>query len=100
MRQLVEETKEEVPGLNVGITGEPVLEHDEMLQSQKDTMLATIVSLVLCALIFIFGYKETGRPVKATLCLVIGMAYTIEADAHENDCTVEVIRSRAVKEAP
>ena len=24
-----------------------------------------------------FGYHETGRPIKATLCLVIGLAYTI-----------------------
>ena len=54
------ETQSEVPGLNVGITGEPVLEHDEMEQSQKDTTIASIVSLVFCALIFIYGYNETG----------------------------------------
>ncbi len=77
LRQLVAETQVEVPGLNVGLTGEPVLELDEMAQSQKDTMLASIVSLVLCALIFVYGYQETGRPVKATLCLVVGLAYTM-----------------------
>ena len=38
---------------------------------------ATIVSLFLCALIFIYGYNETGRPVKATLCLIIGLGYTM-----------------------
>ena len=37
IRQLMAETQGEVPGLNVGLTGEPVLEHDEMAQSQKDT---------------------------------------------------------------
>ncbi|HOX58755.1 MAG TPA: MMPL family transporter [Candidatus Paceibacterota bacterium] len=77
LRELVAETKLEVPGLNVGLTGEPVLEMDEMAQSQKDTMAASIVSLVLCALIFIYGYQETGRPVKATFCLVIGLGYTL-----------------------
>jgi uncharacterized protein len=77
MRQLVAETQIEVPGLNVGLTGEPVLELDEMAQSQKDTTLASIVSLFLCALIFIYGYQETGRPVKATLCLIVGLAYTL-----------------------
>ena len=35
------------------------------------------MSLVLCALIFIYGYNETGRPVKATICLVVGLAYTL-----------------------
>ncbi len=77
MRQLVAETKAEVPGLNVGFTGEPVLELDEMAQSQKDTTVASVVSLVLCALIFIYGYQETGRPLKATLCLIVGLGYTL-----------------------
>ncbi|HWY74993.1 MAG TPA: MMPL family transporter [Verrucomicrobiae bacterium] len=77
MRKLVNETSREVPGLNLGVTGESVLEHDEMNQSQKDSTLASIVSLVLCALIFIYGYQETGRPLKATLCLLIGLGYTL-----------------------
>ena len=77
LRQLIQQTKDEVPGVNVGLTGEPVLDYDEMTQSQKDITLASIVSLVLCALIFIYGYNETGRPVKATICLVVGLAYTL-----------------------
>ena len=31
----------------------------------------------LCALIFIYGYQETGRPLKATFCLLIGLGYTL-----------------------
>ena len=77
MRQLVNETKMEVSGVNAGLTGEPVLETDEMAQSQKDTTVACVVSLVLCALIFIYGYNETGRPIKATACLLVGLAYSI-----------------------
>jgi hopanoid biosynthesis associated RND transporter like protein HpnN len=77
MRRIVEQTRAEVPGVNAGITGEPVLEHDEMEQSQRDTAMATVVALVLSALIFIYGYQETGRPVKATLCLLVGLAYTM-----------------------
>ena len=77
MRELVQETEVEVPGLNVGVTGEPVLEFDEMEQSQKDSTLATIISLVVVALIFVYGYHETGRPLKATLCLLVGLAYTM-----------------------
>jgi uncharacterized protein len=77
LRQLVAETQAEVPGLNVGITGEPVLDHDEMKQSEKDTTVASIASLIICALIFIYGYQQTGRPIKATLCLIIGLGYTL-----------------------
>jgi len=77
LRVLVRETKLEVPGVNVGITGEPVLDYDEMTQSQKDTTVASVVSLLLCAIIFIYGYNETGRPIKATICLVVGLGYTL-----------------------
>jgi predicted RND superfamily exporter protein len=76
IRTLLAETKLEVSGVNVGLTGEPVLELDEMAQSQSDTTVAGIVSLVLCALIFIYGYNETGRPLKAIVCLLLGLAYT------------------------
>jgi hypothetical protein len=77
VRQLVAETQFEVPGLNVGLTGEPILELDEMAQSQKDSSRATVLSVLLVALIFIFGYHETGRPLKATVCLLVGLIYTM-----------------------
>ncbi len=76
IRDLIAQTKAEVTGVNVGLTGEPVLELDEMEQSQKDTTVAGIVSFVLCVLIFIYGYNETGRPIKASICLLVGLAYT------------------------
>lgn len=76
-RELVAATRAEVPGVNVGVTGEPVLELDEMQQSQKDSTLATIISLGLSAAIFIIGYNQTGRPLKAVLALVVGLGYTM-----------------------
>lgn len=76
-RSLVAEVTAEVPGVNVGITGEPVLEYDEMQQSQRDSTKASIVSLSLCALVFIIGYRGTGRPLKAVLCLIVGLGYTM-----------------------
>jgi hopanoid biosynthesis associated RND transporter like protein HpnN len=77
MRELVAETKAEVPGVNVGLTGEPVIELDEMDQSQSDTTVATIVSLVIVVLIFVFGYNAMERPFKSTFCLIIGLGYTM-----------------------
>jgi hopanoid biosynthesis associated RND transporter like protein HpnN len=77
LRTLVRLTQLEVPGVNVGITGEPVLDNDQMTQSEKDTTLASVISLVVCAFIFIYGYQETGRPLKATFCLIVGLGYTL-----------------------
>ncbi len=76
-RELVRATSAEVPGVNAGVTGESVLDYDEMQQSQQDSTVATIISLVLCAIIFVVGYHETGRPLKAVLSLVIGLGYTM-----------------------
>jgi len=77
IRDLMHQTEIEVPGLNVGLTGEPVLELDEMNQSEHDSIFASIVSLVVCSLIFIYAYRQTGRPLKAVVCLVIGLGYTM-----------------------
>jgi hopanoid biosynthesis associated RND transporter like protein HpnN len=95
LRQLLEETRAEVGGVNAGLTGEPVLELDEMQQSQKDSTVASVVSLIICALIFIYGYNETGRPLKATICLIVGIAYTMAfataAVGHLNILTITFV---------
>ncbi len=77
LRVLVAEVSEEVPGVNLGVTGEGVLSFDEMNQSETDSIRATLLSLVICAGIFIVGYRQTGRPLKAMLCLVVGLGYTM-----------------------
>jgi uncharacterized protein len=95
LREMVRQTQFEVPGLNVGLTGEPVLEHDEMLQAQKDSALASTLALVFCALIFIFGYHETGRPIKASISLLVGLGYTMAfttfAIGHLNILTITFV---------
>jgi len=92
LRELVAATNAEVPGVNAGVTGEDVLEFDEMRQSQMDSTRASIVSLVLCALLFVVGYAEFKRPMKAMATLVLGlgytMAYTTFAVGHLNILTI------------
>lgn len=77
LRELVEQTRPEVPGINAGITGQPVLEFDEMQQARHDSDLAALVSLALSAVIFIYGYHELRRPLMATVCLLVGITYTL-----------------------
>lgn len=77
LRELVRQTLMEVPGINAGITGESVLEYDEMKQSQADSTVATVISLIACALLFVVSYRETGRPLKATAALSVGLGYTM-----------------------
>ena len=77
LRELVKETQFEVPGVNAGITGEPVLNHDETRQADQDVTRAALLSLVLVATIFVCGYHELRRPIMATACLLVGIAYTL-----------------------
>jgi uncharacterized protein len=77
LRELVVETQSEVPGVNAGITGEPVLNFDETRQAEQDVGRAALLSLVLVATIFVCGYHEIRRPIMATVCLLVGIAYTL-----------------------
>ncbi len=77
LRELVGQTQSEVPGVNLGITGESVMRQDEMEQARRDTNTAAAVALGLTALILIGGYREVRRPLLATFCLLVGMVYTL-----------------------
>ncbi len=92
IRALIAQTEFEVQGLNVGLTGEPVLDYDEMRQSEHDSIVASIVAFILCSLIFIVAYRQANRPIKAALCLIVGLGYamgfTTLAVGHLNILTV------------
>ncbi len=77
LRQAIQQTQVELPGINVGLTGGAVLNYDEMRQSERDSIIAAVVALILCSLIFIIAYREVGRPLKTALCLFIGFGYTL-----------------------
>lgn len=77
LQEIVESIRSEVPGVSAGVTGELVLELAEMAQSQTDTIAASLIAITLVGLIFIYGYREIGRPIKATICLLFGLSYTM-----------------------
>lgn len=77
LRDVVRATQVEVPGVAVGVTGGPVLDYDEMRQAEHDTTRASILAFVLCGVLFIMAYRQLGRPLKAAVCLLIGLGYTL-----------------------
>lgn len=77
LRECIELTRPEVPGVNVAITGEAVLRADEMKYAGRDTEMAALISLVLTALLFVIGCRAIRGPLVATLCVLIGIAYTL-----------------------
>jgi uncharacterized protein len=77
LQKWIAQTRLEVPGVNVEITGEPVLSHGEMEQARLDTEAAALIALTLTALIFIASCHNLLRPLIATFCLLIGICYTL-----------------------
>ena len=63
-------------GIKVGVTGVPVLESDETLQSTRDGERAGYLSLALIVLLMLVAYRGAVVPIAATLALLIGMAWS------------------------
>ena len=70
----------EFKGVTVGLTGVPVLEHEEMTTSQKDITLATVVSLVLTVILLLVAFRGLATMLAAmislgvAICLSFGFA--------------------------
>ncbi len=77
LRNWIVLTQSEVPGVNVQVTGEPVLTHDEMEQARRDTEVAAFIALALTALIFVWSCRVILWPLMATFCLLVGICYTL-----------------------
>ena len=70
VRQVVAETKAEFPNVTMGVTGEPVLLDDELRQSERDMIFASILTLALIVVLFFLAYGEFGRPLMAIVALL------------------------------
>ena len=77
LRHTVEKAQRAFPSLAVGITGEPLLEHDEMVSSEADSNQSGALSLVLVALLFALAFRTVGRPVAIIGSFVLGAGWTV-----------------------
>jgi hypothetical protein len=95
LREIIRETRAEFPGINLGLTGEPVLDYDEMKSSAADSTMGSILTLVAIAALFIFSYREVMRPMLAISNLVVAtlwtLGYTTLVVGHLNILTVTFV---------
>lgn len=77
LRKTVERAQLAYPGLDVGITGEPLLEFDEMVSSEADSNQSGVLSLILVAILFAFTFRQVGRPIAIIGSFVLGAGWTI-----------------------
>ncbi len=92
LRDLIEETRAQFPGIEVGLTGEDVIAADEMDTTQVDVQKASQIALAGIALLFILAYRGVVKPLLAIFALVIAlcwsMGWTTLAVGHLNILTI------------
>jgi len=77
LREYLAGLGQEYPDVKLGLTGQPVLNDDELTVSTQDTELAAIITFALIAGLFFFSYRNLERPVMALIVLGMGMAWTL-----------------------
>ncbi len=76
IRAKLEELRREFPDVRFGLTGEPVLNDDELQTSTRDTLWASLLTAAGIALLFRLSYRRLERPIWAGVVLGMGMAWT------------------------
>ena len=64
----------EFKGVTVGLTGVPVLEHEEMTTSQRDITLATVVSLILTVILLLVAFRGLSTMLAAMISLGVAIS--------------------------
>jgi hopanoid biosynthesis associated RND transporter like protein HpnN len=75
LRVIVAEIQAAYPDLQVGLTGLPVLENDEMTAAQHDTRLASWLAIAGVTLLFFAVYRSIYYPLLTVATLLIGTAW-------------------------
>lgn len=75
LRELIAETAQAHPDVEIGMTGIPVLENDEMKRSRADMSKAAGISFVGVGLLMFLGFRGMRHPLLALTMLAVGMAW-------------------------
>jgi hopanoid biosynthesis associated RND transporter like protein HpnN len=77
MRAIVAEVRGAHPDLEIGMTGMPVLETDEMAAAERDTRLASYVAVGGVTLLFFLVYRGIWYPLLTVGTLLIGTTWAM-----------------------
>ena len=79
MREVIAQVQRAHPSVEIGLTGKPVLQADEMATTSMDMNIASVVALVLCAVLFMAVFRGVKRPLLAVAVFLAGAAMTYGA---------------------
>lgn len=79
IRAAIDEARAQYPSIEIGLTGKPVLQHDEMSTATADMTRASIGSLAVIVVLFAVVFRGLRRPLLATVAFVMAAAWTYGA---------------------
>lgn len=76
IREAIAETRERYPDLEIGLTGKPVLQADEMSTTDRDMQRAATLAIILVAILFMIVIGGVWHPLLGVVALLYGIALT------------------------
>lgn len=77
LREIIAAMKTRHPDVEIGLTGLPVLENDEMVASQNDSNFASWLALIGVALLYLIVYRGIRYPFMTVSALVVGTIWAL-----------------------
>ena len=77
LRGILKKVQESNPGTSLKLTGLPVMENDEMRSSQNAMGLATWLSILGIAFLYVFFFRQLRHPILAMIALFIGIGWSM-----------------------
>ena len=76
IRAALAEVHREHPAVDIGLTGKPVLQADELATSNADMTLASVLSLGVIAVLFMVVFRGVRRPLLALVAFGVAVGWT------------------------
>ncbi len=77
LRSLLAEVRPAYPALEIGLTGLPVLETDEMVASRHDTEMASWLALAAVLVLYLIVFRGLYYPMLTVGTLLVGIAWSV-----------------------
>jgi hopanoid biosynthesis associated RND transporter like protein HpnN len=88
LQRLVGQVRARHPETSVGLTGLPIIEHDEMSSSESSMAIATVLSMVGVVIVVLLGFGGLRHSMLPMAALLLGMiwslGYTVLTVGHLN----------------
>ncbi len=79
IQKAVDITLTRFPGITAGLTGMPVIQHDEMIYTTKSLGYTSIIAIIAIFILLAFAFRMTVAPALAIANLVVGVIWAMGA---------------------